>query len=175
MIALAKKQEEKDPIGCQYLLHDVSTLELKSKLDVVTGVYLMNYAKSADELLQFCKVVYNSLKPGGVFTGFNDNVAANPNLAPSFQKYGFEKTTPIDQSEGDVVQYTIFNGDGSAFSINNYYLKPETYTWAFNTAGFSDFSWEAPFLIPEQKGTHFWDAFLNYAPIIGLRALKKYC
>ncbi|NET35356.1 MAG: class I SAM-dependent methyltransferase [Cyanothece sp. SIO1E1] len=173
MIALAKKQEEIDPIGCQYLLHDVSTLELRNKVDIVTGVYLMNYAKSADELLQFCKVVYDSLKPGGMFIGFNDNVAANPNLAPSFQKYGFEKTTSVDQSEGDVVQYTIFNGDGSAFSINNYYLKPETYSWAFKTAGFSDFTWEGPFLNPQQKENPFWDDLLTHVPLIGLRAIKK--
>ncbi len=173
MIALARKQEEKRPIGCNFLVHDVSNLALDERKDVVSAAYLLNYAKSASELLQFCEVAFDSLTSGGIFVGFNDNIAANPNFAPSFRKYGFEKSTSKVQKEGDVIRYTITNGNGTAFSINNFYLKPETYSWAFKTAGFSNFSWEGPFLNPNQKENSFWDTFMEYAPLIGFKATKK--
>ncbi len=172
MISLAKDQELLHPIGCEYLCANAAKLHTTFKVDVITGMYLLNYAKTAQELYQFCRSAYQALKPGGIFVGFNDNINENPNDAPSFLKYGFEKTTPALQKEGDVVKYTITNEDGTRFSIDNFFLTPETYQRAFEKAGFIGFSWHGPYLNPKQKGNSFWDDFMNYKPIIGFRAVK---
>ena len=36
---------------------------------MVTAQYLLNYARTEEELLQFCKSIYKVLKPGGTFAG----------------------------------------------------------------------------------------------------------
>ncbi len=172
MIRLAKEQEKEFPIGCSYLIEDVSKIEIKNQFDSVTAMYLLNYAKSKESLLLFCKVAFNALRPGGVFIGVNDNVASDPSVTPSFKKYGFTKQSTTPQKEGDPVKYTITNEDGTEFTFDNYFLKPSTYEWAFKQAGFSTFSWEGPYLHPDQKENAFWNDFIIYSPIIGFKATK---
>jgi len=172
MVNLAKREEETNPIGCEYMVHDVGSLALADKYDTVLAMYLLNYAKTKDEILSFCQVVFNVLKTGGKFIGVNDNIRENPNNAPSFIKYGFEKVTPKVQKEGDVVLYKISNEDGSTFEFKNFYLMPATYEWAFREVGFTDFKWIGPYLEPEQQQNPFWDDFMKYPPIIGFEALK---
>lgn len=172
MIALAQKEETNNPIGCEYINQDAGQLDLPQQFDTITAMYLLNYAKTKEEILQFCQIVYKFLKAGGRFIGFNDNIKENPNKAPSFAKYGFEKSTPKIQKEGDVILYKMINKDNEEFEFMNFYLKPSTYEWAFKEAGFSSFEWVGPYLDPTQQGNAFWDDFMQYPPLIGFKALK---
>src|SRR4051812_31505249 len=47
MIELARRQEERDPLGIDYLVHDVKQLALDDTFDVVVAAYLLNYAQTA--------------------------------------------------------------------------------------------------------------------------------
>ena len=78
MIKLAEEEERARPLGCKYLHRDVAALELSAQVDLVVAMYLLNYAKTKEELLKFVEVAYNMLRPGGRFVGFNDNVQRVP-------------------------------------------------------------------------------------------------
>ena len=172
MIRLAEEEERNCPLGCKYINHDVAELNLAEPVDFVVAMYLLNYAKTKEELLRFCQVSYNALRSGGRFVGVNDNVRNPPNGTVSFAKYGFEKECASPPKEGDVILYKLINKDGQQFEFKNFYLAPETYQWAFQKAGFSDFEWVELHLAPVQQGNSFWDEFLSNPPLIGLMASK---
>lgn len=174
MIKLAEEEERARPLGCAYLHRDAADLDLGEQVDLVVAMYLLNYAKTPAELLRFVEVAHRSLRPGGRFVGFNDNVQNVPQGTVSFPQYGFDKTcTGVPPQEGDVILYRVKNEDGTAFEFENYYLKPETYHWAFQEVGFADFQWVGPFIHPSQRDNPHWDAFLSHAPVIGFCAEKR--
>lgn len=173
MIKLAEEEERLCPLGCKYLNRDVAQLDMVESVDVVVAMYLLNYARTKEELLNFVQVAYNRLRPGGRFIGFNDNVQHVPRGTISFAQYGFDKVCTPSPEEGDIVLYQMINEDGTRFEFKNYFLKPETYQWAFQKAGFSDFQWVGPFIHPSQQHNPFWDAFMSRPPLIGFSALKQ--
>ena len=172
MIRLAEEEERARPLGCKYLNRDVAVLDLSEQVDVVVAMYLLNYAKTKEELLRFCQVSYNALRSGGRFVGVNDNVRNVPNGTVSFAKYGFAKECASPPKEGDAILYKLINEDGQQFEFKNFYLAPETYQWAFQQAGFSNFEWVDLYLDPAQQGNSFWDDFLSNPPLIGFMASK---
>jgi SAM-dependent methyltransferase len=170
MILLAEAEERRAPIGVRYLHGDAGALDLQESSDLVVAAYLLNYARTRGELLRFCQVAYRALKAGGRFVGFNDNVNRNPNEAPSFAPYGFEKSCPHPPREGDEIIYAIRQPDGGVFRITNFYLSPESYERAFAEAGFRNFTWSGPWLEPGQTANPFWNDFMRHAPLIGFSA-----
>ena len=173
MIRLAEAEERERPLGCKYLNRDVAELEIAESVDVVVAMYLLNYAKTREELLRFCQISYNALHSGGRFVGVNDNVRNPPKGTVSFAKYGFKKECASPPAEGDVILYKLVNKDGQRFEFKNFYLAPETYQWAFQTAGFSDFEWVDLALAPTQQGNPLWNEFLSNPPLTGLIASKR--
>ncbi len=172
MIRLAEAEEKVTNLGCEYLVCDAKDLAIDREFDLITGMYLLNYAQSREELHQFCQAVYKHLKPGGRFIGFNDNPHNQPRYYGSYRKYGFIKETPENRKEGDYIRYVMYNPDGTTFHFNNYYLLPETYEEVFRTVGFKEFSWEGPFLNPDETENNFWSAFMLQPPMIGFTAGK---
>ena len=175
MIDLAVSQERERPMACHYLVSDVAALEKLDEFDIVVGVYLLNYAKTADELMQFCRAISKNLRAGGSFVGINDNPANPVDKYGSYAKYGFWKTTRSPRTEGTPITYHIRNSDGTEFGFDNYYLSPSTYEAVFKEAGFSDFTWCGPWLANEGKERFedgYWDLFLDHPPLIGMLAHK---
>ncbi|AEI48721.1 class I SAM-dependent methyltransferase [Runella slithyformis] len=175
MIDLAEEAESREPLGCRYLVHDVLQLQPLGEYDIVVGMYLLNYARSPQELTQFCKVVCDHLKPGGRFIGFNDNPLNDAAYYANYRKYGFVKETTEQRNEGDFVKYRMFNLDGTEFSFDNFYFSPQTYADAFAKAGLKNFRWEGPLLHPEQhhpKKYAYWEDFMKHPPLMGFSAVK---
>src|SRR5262249_30165660 len=52
MIALARQQESRNPLGIEYIVQDVKQLDLGATFDLVFAAYLLNYAATKEELLQ---------------------------------------------------------------------------------------------------------------------------
>lgn len=174
-------------MGCRYLNQDAASLVLDEPVDLVVAMYLLNYARDADELLRFVRAVHGALKPGGRFVGFNDNVLSAPGGTVSYARYGFEKVykgtpagaTPSEgtpsgatPTEGDPIVYRFANDDGTRFEFNNYYLSPGTYFRIFEEAGFSGFRWVEPRLHPSEQHNGFWDEFMAAPPVIGFGAVR---
>ena len=91
MIELAEEEERTSPLGCRYLHRDAATLEQPDQVDLVVAVYLLNYARTREELLRFVEAAHALLRPGGRFVGFNDNVRNVPRGRLSLDRYGLEK------------------------------------------------------------------------------------
>lgn len=172
MVELARQEESARPLGCKYLQMDAARVELSEEVDLVVAMYLLNYARTGDELLGFVRAAFRSLRPGGRFLGFNDNVRNVPRGVQDFSRYGFHKECSEVPEEGDAIVYRIVNNDGTRFEFENYFLRPETYGWAFREAGFSGFRWVGPHLDPSMRDEPFWDDFMSRPPVIGFMASK---
>ncbi|MCP4105840.1 MAG: class I SAM-dependent methyltransferase [Desulfobacteraceae bacterium] len=172
MIELAEKE---NPLGCVYQVGDGTSLKKYGEFDFVLGSYLLNYAKTKEELQQFCQTICNNLKPGGSFVGFNDNPGNPVEYYSSYKKYGFWKETSPDRPEGATITYCLINPDGTEFSLDNYYLSKETYQKVFHETGFTELRWKGPWLSPEgeqEMDEGFWDNFLQNPPMTGILAKK---
>ena len=172
MIALAEAEEKARPIGCRYVCADATVFTPALPVDVVTVVFLLNYARTREELQSFCDACFRALRPGGRLVGFNDNVRNPPRPGPSLARYGFERTSAWPPREGDPIRYRITNSDGQTFEIDNYYLEPATYETAMRNAGFGDFQWIDAELDPTEQETPFWNDFMAQAPFTAFSATR---
>ncbi len=175
MIALAEAEEKRKPQGNLYVVGDAAHYKSPKPFDRVLCSYFLNYAKTWDEIQTYCRAIYDNLKPGGKFVGFNDNPANDPADYGRYRKFGFYKTTPENRKEGAPITYHILNSHGGEFKFDNFYLSKETYEKAFQAVGFKDFQWHQPRLSKEGAEKFepgFWDDFLKYPPMIGISAKK---
>lgn len=167
MVDLAQARERAEPIGCRYVCADAATFEPFEPVDVVTAIYLFNYARTSEELERFSRACFRALRPGGLLVGFNDNVRRPPRSDDvSLAKYGLERTcVRHPPREGDAVKYRITNPDDQAFEFENYYLRPTTYEDTMRDIGFVGFDWVDPMLDPSERSNPFWDDFMAHAPL----------
>lgn len=172
MIRLGEQAEIERPLGCTYLHQDVATFDATETVDLVVAMYLLNYARTAEQLVRFCRVCHDALRPGGRFVGFNDNILNPPKGTVSWEKYGLEKTCGPEPEEGDAIRYRMTNSDGTSFEFNNFYLSAETYRNAFRNAGFRDFRWLGVSVHPAERNNPFWDGFLLDPPVIPFSASR---
>lgn len=170
MIELAEEQERRDPLGCRYVCADVAAFEPGEPVDLVVAVYLLNYARTPEQILRFCRVCHEALRPGGRLVGINNNVHNVGVQTGSLRKYGLERTWERPLAEGDTIRYTMFNADGEPFGFDNFYLTPETHAAAFERAGFRDFRWIDVALDPSETDNPFWDEFMANPPIMAFVA-----
>lgn len=173
MIALANAGERADPIACRYVCQDVTMYEPAVPVDIVTAIYLLNYARTAGELASFCRACFRALRPGGRLVGFNDNVCNPPLPDRSLSKYGLERTCRHPLHEGDIIRYRITNPDGQVFEFDNYYLAPATYELSMRDSGFKDFRWVDAALDPDESEAAFWSDFLAQKPLIAFTASRR--
>lgn len=177
MIELAEAEERRHPLGIAYLHADVATLEPGEPVDLVAAVYLLNYARTPEQLMRFCQVCHDALRPGGRLVGVNNNVRnvsrrPAPDASRSLRKYGLARTWRGPLAEGDAIRYTMFDAHGHEFGFDNFYLKPETHAAAFERAGFQEFRWVDISLHPSQAGNPFWDEFRADPPIMAFTAQR---
>ena len=172
MIRLAELEEQTHPLGCSYVQRDAGSFKPPESVDLVVAMYLLNYARTAEQLGRFCQACHDSLRPGGRFVGVNDNVRNPPTGSGLWTKYGFERTCRPSPQEGDPILYTVTNQDGRSFHFENFYLKPDTYRIAFGEAGFEDFRWIDIMRDPSERGNSFWDDFTMNPPITAFSALR---
>ncbi len=172
MIALAEAEEGANPIGCRYVCQDAAVYEPPAPVDIVTAIYLLNYARTANELSSICRACFRALHPGGRLVGFNDNVRNPPLPDRSLAKYGLERTCRHPLHEGDVIRYRITNSDGQVFEFDNFYLAPATYERTMRDSGFADFRWVDASLDPSEPDATFWEEFLAQKPLAAFTATK---
>ena len=174
MIELARKQEEANQQGIEYVVGDARHLALPEKCDLVVAAYLLNYARNRAELQAMCHGIVNCLKAGGRFATVNSNPALNFSSAPSYRKYGFETSVAGPWQEGAAIKWTFYLEDGS-FEIENYNLDVDIHEQAFRSAGFREIRWHAPRLSPDGEAIHgrdFWKTFLAHSPITLIECVR---
>ena len=174
MVALAEAQEQAEPIGCRYVCADAAAFTPAAPVDIVTAIYLFNYARTAEQAERFGRACFRALRPGGLLVGFNDNVRNPPRPDDvSLVKYGLERTSARHPPrEGEAIRYRITNHDDQMFEFENYYLKPATCEAAMREAGFDDFRWVDAMLDPAEQDDPFWDDLMALAPLTAFRATR---
>lgn len=165
MIELAEEQERRAPLGCRYACADVAGFEPAEPVDLVVAAFLLNYARTPEQLLAYCRACHEALRSGGRFVGLNNNVRDIPARPVPLRKYGLERTWKPPLADGDVMRYTMFDADGTPFGFDSFYLKPETHATAFERAGFRGFRWIDIALHPSEADNPFWDEFMANPPI----------
>lgn len=173
MIQKAKEIENENPLGIHYQVQNVLELELTKKYDLITAAYLLNYAKDKEELLKFCQVISEHLKPGGRFITIN----SNPDGKSPFEvlrPYGFTRHD-MGLKEGAEVIYRFYQSDENYIDVINYHLEKQTHNSAFDQSGLINMRWYPTEVSVEgldKYGQQYWDSFLNYQPVIGITCEK---
>lgn len=174
MIDLARTQEARHQLGIEYVVNDARELSYSEQFDLIVAAYLLNYARTREELQAMCDGIFRSLKPGGRFVTVNCNPAMTFPTAPSYRKYGFETSVAGDWLEGAPIKWTFYLNDGS-FDIENYHLNVGAHEEAFRKAGFLECRWHPPQLSPDgivENDRDFWSTLLDFPPMTFIECLK---
>src|SRR5262249_35459661 len=142
-------------------------LSLAGEFDVVVAAYLLNYARTAEELTSMCRSIAGALKPGGRFVTVNNNPADPPENFDAGRPYGFAQRLVGELTAGATIAFQMFLPTGT-LEITNYHLSVATTEEAFRAAGLRDVRWHAPEVSPEGEaefGREHWAAFLRRPPV----------
>ena len=63
LIALAESEERTEPLGCRYVCADAGAFRPAAPVDVVTAIYLLNYARTAKEVEHFGRACFRATRP----------------------------------------------------------------------------------------------------------------
>jgi len=172
MIRLAHQQEQAEPLGITYQVGDAAALPQLGPFDLVTAVYLLNYATSKDQMLGMCRSVYDNLVAGGHFVAYTVNPAFTLSK-PNSTKYGvtvLRQTPEVDRYMCDLEFVT---------DPPTPYQHPQwnqgTHEWAITEAGFRAFAWHPSEVAPEDVahyGPAYWRDFYDNCLVIGLVCQK---
>jgi toxoflavin synthase len=167
MIGLARAEEAARPLGVEYRVGDAGDVEASGEFDLAFAAYLLNYARTPEELTRMCRAVAGALKPGGRFVTVNNNPAEPPANFPAGRAYGYQKRLAGAPGEGAPVVWEFFLPDGP-FEVTNYCLGRRAMEEAFRAAGLREARWHAPEASPEgvrEFGPGYWVAFLACPPV----------
>lgn len=174
MIELASANEKETPLGVEYMVADARSVEFPYAFDVVLAAYLLNYARTREELLSMYAAIARNLKPGGRFVTVNDNPMQRPESFQATRKYGFVKNADAEIRDGTALRYTIFL-ENETFQFDNYHLAIATHEWALREAGLEGVQWRSLELSPaEASGPNraYWDDFFADPSVILMECRK---
>jgi len=157
-IKLAKKKSEGYGDKIEYHRAFIQDFFGNGDCDLVVGSFILNYARSSEEAIQYCRAIASHLKPSGRFIGFNNNPFEVFN-GERYAKYGFKKVMS-GSGEGKEVVYKV---DGMTDPIVNYYLNPQTHERAFLESGL-ELEWKRVLLRPSEQGNPYWNTFFEDEP-----------
>ena len=174
MLGLAEAEEAQRPLGVEYRVGDVRTLEVPGEFDLAFAAYLLNYAHTVEELTQMCRAVARALRPGGRFVTVNSNPAEPTVDFPAARAYGFSRRVEGELVDGAPIVLEFFLPDGS-FEVTNYHLSVGTMEKAFRAAGLREVRWHAPEVSLEglrELGRGYWADFLDHPPVAFIECVK---
>ncbi len=150
----------------EYILGDTQTQKAEAqKFDIVTGQFLLHYAKNDNELEAIFKRISHSLKPGGMFLGVTGNmIPGQQNTREGYyDKYGFSTIYQMPAGNGTPFITKLFNPDKTIVTLNCFNYPLETYQTMARKAGLVDLKIHPLLVSPEgvqKMGADYWTAFL---------------
>ena len=162
MIRLAREEEAVRPLGIDYCIADGADLPDLAPCDLVTGVWLLNYAGSVTNLRRLVRDVHARLRPGGRFV----SVTINPDYDlthANMTKYGIQVLS--DDPTGDPPKLVgRFMMDPPSEPVVVDHWSRDVYERAFREAGFTSLDWE-PYRLPAdllaEHGEPYWHDLLD--------------
>jgi SAM-dependent methyltransferase len=155
MIRLAHQQEKAEPLGIMYQVGDAVALPQLGPFDLVTAVYLLDYAESKDQMLGMFQSAYANLVAGERFIAYT----VNPEFTlskPNCTKYGI--TVLREEPEEDRYVCDAEFLTDPPVPVRWYRWSQATYEWAIQEAGFRDFAWHPTEVAPEDVA-HYGEAY----------------
>ena len=168
MIRLANQQEQAEPLGISYQVHDALELPNLGPFDLVTAIWLFPWPKSKDEMLRMFRNAQENLIDGGRLVAYTNNPAFNLSRS-NFAKYGFRIKDEILQE--DRYEFNAEFMTDPPTPVTAYRWNQPTYEWAIKEAGFRDFAWHASEPSPEDfehYGKDYWQDWYDNCWCIGL-------
>ena len=172
MVRLANRHEQDDSLGLTYQLGDAAALPPLGVFDLVTAIYLLNYATSQDQLLGMCRSAYDNLVAGGRFIAYTVNPAYTLSK-PNGAKYGnyFLRMTP--EADRYVCDGVFVTAPPTPFQC--FQWSQEAHERAIQAAGFRTFAWHPSEVSPAdvvRYGEAYWQDFRDNCLVIGLVCQK---
>ena len=146
MVRLARAKEQEDPTGVEYRVGDAIHLPLLGPFDLVTAVYLLNYAMSKDQMLGMCRSAYDNLAAGGRFVAYTVNAAFTLSK-PNSTKYGVTVLRQTFEEDRYVCDAEFVTDPPTPFQC--FQWSQATHEWAIREAGFRAFAWHPSEVAPE--------------------------
>jgi len=172
MIRLATQQEQAEPLGITYQVCDAVTLPQLGPFDLVTAVYLLDYATSKDQLLGMFRSAYNNLVEGGRCVAYTMDPAFTLSK-PNSTKYGVTVLRQAPEEDRYVCDAEFVTVPPTPFRY--WQWSQAAYEWAIKEAGFRDFAWHPSEVAPEdvaRYGEAYWRDFHDNCLVIGLVCQK---
>ncbi len=172
MIRLATQQEQAEPLGITYQVCDALALPQLGPFDLVTAVYLLNYATSKEQMLGMFRSVYDNLVAGGRFIAYT----INPEFTlskPNCTKYGVTVLREVPEEDRYACEAEFLTDPPAP--VRWYRWSQATYEWAIQEAGFRAFAWHPSEVAPEdvaRYGEAYWRDFHDNCMVIGLVCQK---
>jgi len=151
---------------------DALALPRLGPCDLVTAVYLLNYATSKEQLLGMFRSAYDNLMAGGRYVAYT----VNPDFTlskPNCTKYGVTVLREAPEEDRYACEAEFVTDPPALFSY--YRWSQATYEWAIKEAGFRDFAWYPSEVAPEdvtRYGEAYWRDFHDNCLVIGLVCQK---
>ena len=176
MVELAKKEEEVNKQKIEYFINDASKpMEHLGQFDLVTGIFLLHYSSSAEQLCQFTTQIFKRLLPNGVFVGLN----AEPlsiNFDPHYyDAYHFSSIYKKPVHDASIIKVSLKNKDGSQVSFFSFNFSRDTYLTCFKKSGFKKIEFLPILINPNsiaQYGWNYWLNFIKKPPVMIIKAYK---
>jgi SAM-dependent methyltransferase len=172
MVRLGREQEQAEPLGVTYEIHDATALPRLGAFDLVTAIYLLNYATSQDQLRGMCQSAYDNLVPGGRFIAYTVNPAytlSKPN-GSQYGCYAIRLTPEEDRYLCDAIFVTE-----PPTHFQCYQWSQAAHERAILAAGFRTCTWYPSEVSPEDiahYGEAYWQDWRENCVVIGLVCQK---
>lgn len=172
MIAIARSEEDRDPLGIRYECMDVLKMPVVGKFDIALGSFLLHYSKTKDELAAMCRNIHANLKGGGRFVGLN---SCPDRPLQTYKRFDITRTCEGPLIDGSVIKIALYEDGKPVCVFDNYHWTRKTYADALTAAGFTNIEWrgiEASKEAIEKFGARFWEPYLKQ-PGVAVFECKK--
>lgn len=145
-----------DAPSVEYLLSDVATMPSLGEFDIVIAGFLLNNARSREELAAMSRRIAEHLAPGGRFVGSVPNSDFD-RRRPLDPKYGVTYDGPLELPDGHEFAARLHHVD-PPLTLRAFFWRSDTYVAALAEAGIAAtvHPWLPSPAALERFGPDFW-------------------
>ncbi|MFD7730564.1 class I SAM-dependent methyltransferase [Kitasatospora phosalacinea] len=147
MVALARQEEERDPVGAVYHRHDAAELPVLGVFDAAVAVWLLNYAEDPGRMADMFRGIRANLAAGGRLVAVTVHPGYDPD-DPDRQPLRARITAarPVPRGTALVLEFPVEPPVALAFTR----WDADVYEQAAREAGFTTLTWH-PVSYPEPE------------------------
>jgi toxoflavin synthase len=167
MVHLAQQQEQAEPLGVTYRV-GAAALPRLNTFDLVTAIYLLNYAVSRDEMRGMCRSANDNLLDDGRFVAYTVNPAFTLSKANS-PKYGVTMLRRVPDGDRYLCDMEFVTDPPTPYQHPQW--SQDVHNWAVNKAGFRACTWHPSEVSPEdlaRYGEDYWSECARFGYLICL-------